>query len=245
MRHRDRRADSGRRGGRRGRGEGRRDQPGRQAASSRVRAARDLGAGSVHRGVGSEQAQRLGVQPSSTIGPDSSSSSRASAASAARLRDQRRQRRHALAQVGARCLAESVVSLATSMMSSESWKAVPICSPNSVRRARSPDGAGDARAEARRRGDQRAGLVGHDREVVRERVVAVARADRLADLPLDQPRERLRLDAHRRRARGRPRCRTPGRTGSRRSGSRPSCPTARWRSGAPRRRSASSITSSW
>ena len=57
-------------------------------------------------------------------------------------------------------------------------------------------GTGEAGAVAGGGGDERAGLAGHDAQVVLERV-EVARADGLEDLTLDEAAERLGLDAHR------------------------------------------------
>ena len=66
----------------------------------------DVGAGLVHRRVRAQQAERLGVERRRRSRSASSSSSRrASAGSVEALRHQHRQRRHALAQVGAGRLA--------------------------------------------------------------------------------------------------------------------------------------------
>ena len=83
-----------------------------------------------------------------------------------------------------------------SRMSSLSWNATPMRSPNSV--SASTISVGRARhggAEVGRGRDQRAGLVGHDAEVVGQGVVAVARADGLADLALHEAGERAGLHA--------------------------------------------------
>ena len=69
-----------------------------------------------------------------------------------------------------------------------------------VRRQRVLDlgrGAAEPGAVAGRGGDQRAGLAGHDLEVVGQRVLVGAGLDGLEDLALDQPGEGLGLDAHR------------------------------------------------
>ena len=93
-------------------------------------------------------------------------------------------------------LPDSVESEATSMMSSESWKAEPTISPYAASASStSGRGAAEAGAVAGRGGDQGAGLAGDDLEVVRERVLVGAGLDGLEDLALDQPGERLGLDA--------------------------------------------------
>ena len=74
---------------------------------------------------------------------------------------------------------------------------MPIVSPYPARASTcSGRGAGEQAAEPRRRGDQRAGLLGDDVQVVLDRVAA-ARPDRLGDLAVHQPGERPRLQPHR------------------------------------------------
>ena len=89
-------------------------------------------------------------------------------------------------------------SLATSRMSSESWKA--IADLLAVRRERLLDlerGAGEPGAVPRGGRDQRAGLARDDPQVVRERVLVGPGLERLEDLALDELGERLGLDPHR------------------------------------------------
>ena len=126
-------------------------------------------------------------------------------------------------------LPDSVDSEAMSRMSSESWNATPICSPKRAQHV--DDGSVDA-GERRRRtaadgGDQRAGLVGEHPQVVLDRVGARPRPDGLADLAGDQPLEGPRLQPDRLRTEVGEQVRTRARTGSRRSGSRPCCPSGR------------------
>ena len=114
-------------------------------------------------------------------------------------------------------LPETPASEATSRMSSESWNAVPTMSPYAVSASSHlRRGAAEHGAVARGGGDQGAGLAGHDVEVVRERVLAGAGLERLEDLALDEPGERLRLDAYGVRRRARRSARRTSRTGSRR-----------------------------
>ena len=185
-----------------------------------------------------QQAERLGVQRVVGDRPRSSSSrSRTEAASGVGgQRVEHRQGRHALAQVGAGRLA----GLGRVARRCRAGRRRAGRRPRSSRRSRRAPRlrrgrAAEHRAEPGRGSDQRAGLVGDHPQVVVDRVGS-ARADGLRDLPVHQPGEGARLDPDRLRARGRRRCRRPARTGSRRSGSRSSCPSGRWRSarrGAP------------
>ena len=105
-------------------------------------------------------------------------------------------------------------------------------------------GAGHHRAEPARRGDQRAGLVRQHGEVVRDRVLAVLRTDRLADLAGAQSLERPRLDPHRLRTEVRQQV---GGRANRKSPVRIATVLSQraFAEAAPRRSRASSITSSW
>ena len=58
-------------------------------------------------------------------------------------------------------------------------------------------GAGEHRTEPAGRGDQRPRFLRHHPEVVREGILARARADGLGDLAAHQPAERFRLDPDR------------------------------------------------
>ena len=134
---------------------------------------------------------------SSWIGPEVSSIRRASAGSV----EVRAYRTASVATPSRRSvpgvLPDWACSLPMSTRSSASWKATPMRSPNvAIVSTTSLVGAGHHRAEPPRRGDQRAGLVRQDADVVRDRVLALARADRLADLAGAQPLERAGLDAH-------------------------------------------------
>ena len=123
-------------------------------------------------------------------------------------------------------------------MSSESWNATPICSPKRAqrvdrRRRSTPAKCAPNSADG---GDQRTGLVGqHARGSARSGRRPSRGPDGLADLPGHQPLERAGLQPDRVRAEVGQDVRTPGRTGSRRSGSRPCCPSARSPTTAPRR----------
>ena len=136
----------------------------------------------LHRRVGAQQGQRLGVQ-------------RVIGEVAVEQGEQPRGRRGRADDVRRTCSTGSVgtpsrrsvpgilpdrsASEVTSRMSSESWKAVPIRSPNRVIDVdHRVVGPGEHRAETARGRDQRAGLVRDDREVVLDRIVAVGRARR-------------------------------------------------------------------
>ena len=143
-------------------------------------------------------------------------------------------------------LPEVRASEAMSRMSSASWKATPISSPNSVqrfldllgrRRRTGPRSAPTSRSASRScrpppTGSAPAGP--GPRRARRSRGSGPRPAGRRSGPGSGPPP-----------ARGRRAGRTPGRTASHRSGSRPSCPSGRWRVGEPRRSAASSITSSW
>ena len=94
-------------------------------------------------------------------------------------------------------LPDSVESEAMSRMSSLSWNATPICSPN-ARSVSTVDGRRRrSGAELGGGGDQRAGLVGEHAEVVLDRVVALGRGPTVSRIcPTDQPLERARLQPH-------------------------------------------------
>ena len=158
----------------------------------------DVGAGLVHRRVRAQQGERLGVQ--AVVGevgveqleqPGVLRAGRRAGPSAPAASARPR---------AGRCRASCRTppdSEAMSRMSSESWKAEPTMSPYAVSASStSGGGAAEAGAVAGRGGDQRAGLAGHDVEVVLERVVAGAGLHGLQDLALDEPGERLGLDPY-------------------------------------------------
>ena len=113
------------------------------------------------------------------------------------LRDQHRQRGHALAEVGAGRLAGllglrgDVEDVVGELEGDADLLAVLRERLDDVSRR-----PGEHRAVAGGGRDQRAGLAGDDAQVVLERVVVRRRAEGLQDLALDEPGERLRLDAH-------------------------------------------------
>ena len=116
-------------------------------------------------------------------------------------RHQHRQGRHALAQVGARGLArlDRLRGDVQDVVGELEGRAHDLA----VRRECTDHllgGAAEVGAVPRRGGDQRAGLPGHDLEIVRQRVFARLGLHGLQDLPLHQPGEGLRLDPHRLRA---------------------------------------------
>ncbi len=82
------------------------------------------------------------------------------------------------------------------MTSSMSWNATPTFSPNSAQRlAERLVGVAEDDADLGRGRDERAGLVGEHLQVVRDRVLAVARADGLVQLAEAQALERVGLEA--------------------------------------------------
>ena len=143
-------------------------------------------------------------------------------------------------------LPDSSDSEAMSRMSSDSWKATPISSPKARSDLLRPRPAHRRPgAEAARRWRSASRSCRRRRQVVRQRVLAFGGAEGLADLALDQAARRSAPGSGPRPGRGRRPGRRPGRTASRRSGSRPSCPSGRSRWRRPGAASASSITSSW
>ena len=186
----------------------------------------------VHRRVGPQWDSASACSASSVIGPSSNDESRGSEPP-----DRRASRVGSVGTPSRRSvpgvLPDSSVSLAMSMTSSESWKAVPICSPNSVRTASAsadtpaifaPNRADVAISEP---------VLSATTEVVHEVVVPVAGPDGLANLPLHQAGEGLRLDPHGLGSEIGHDVRRPREEEVSRSRSRPSCPIERWRSEAP------------
>ena len=121
---------------------------------------------------------------SSAKDPDSSSpSSRSAGSRPTAARGEHRQRRDALAQVGARRLAGlgRLARDVEDVVGQLERDADPLAEPGDESR-RSSSAAGQNRAEPRRGRDQRAGLVGQHLQVVLDRVLALGRPDRLVDL---------------------------------------------------------------
>ncbi|MPM60526.1 hypothetical protein SDC9_107377 [bioreactor metagenome] len=106
---------------------------------------------------------------------------------------QGRQRRHALAQVGARRLAGAVRGDVDQIVT-ELEDDAQFLTEAGERGDLLVGQPGDHAAEHRRRGDQRAGLVGDHVEVRPDGVLALGGADRLGDLTLHQPGEGPRLE---------------------------------------------------
>jgi hypothetical protein len=172
-----------------------------QQGSRLVGALPHVGAGRVHRRVAAEQRQRLGVQALIDDRAGQQLEQSLVTRAGCLLGHQRRQRRHALAQVCAWRLAEVLaVGRHVDDVVGELEGRPDLLAELGEDVLGLRIGAGDACTEPCRRGDQRTGLVGHDREVVPQGVVAVARADGLTDLTLHQPGEGLRLDLDGRRS---------------------------------------------
>ncbi len=108
---------------------------------------------------------------------------------------QRRQRQDALAQVGARRLAGRVGGDVEDVVGQLEHHA-DLFAVGAEGVQHLPGGSADHAPEARRRGDQRPGLVGHHVEIVPQPVVPRPRTARLRDLALHQPGERLGLQRH-------------------------------------------------
>ena len=160
-------------------------------------AGHDVGTRLVDRRVGAQQGEGLGV--AHVVGEVAVEQLEQAGVlgTGGRAGDQHRQGRHALAQVGAGSLAgDAGVGRDVEDVVGELERGADDIAVLGEGLLHLGSGAAEDGAVARGGGDQRAGLAGHDVEVVLERVLAGAGLERLEDLSLDQPGEGLRLDAY-------------------------------------------------